>query len=104
MVDRGGIYWAETAEEGRRPALVLTRAAAIPVLDKVTVAFLTRRIRDIPTEVRLDESDGVPAECVATLDNVRTIPRALLGDPITSLSGPKMHEVCRALAVATGCE
>ncbi|MBK5219276.1 MAG: type II toxin-antitoxin system PemK/MazF family toxin [Thermoleophilia bacterium] len=91
-------------DEKSRPALVLTRAAAIPVLNQVIVALITRKIRGIPTEVPLDEGDGMPNECVISLDNLRTVPHALLGDPITSLSGAKMHEVCRALAVATGCE
>jgi hypothetical protein len=41
---------------------------------------------------------------VASFDNVRQISPALLSDPITSLSGPRMHEVCKALAIATGCD
>src|SRR5262249_4247475 len=62
-----------------------------------------RTIRGIPTEVRLGAGDGMPEECVVNLDNLRHVPRVLLGDPITTLSGPRMHEVCRALAIATGC-
>lgn len=104
MVSRGDICWCESPDEGRRPALVLTRAAAIPVMQKVTVAFLTRRIRDIPTEVRLGPDDGVPADCVVNLDNVRQISRTLLSEHVTSLSGARMHEVCKALAIATGCD
>lgn len=100
---RGDIYWLEHEDEGRRPALILTRAEAIPVLRRITIAYVTRTIRDIPTEVRLGESDGMPGECVVTLDNLETVNRGLLSDPITSLSGPRMHEVCRALAIATGC-
>jgi len=65
---------------------------------------MTRTIRGIPTEVRFDQTDGMPEECVATFDNVRQIPRSFLSEPITSLSGPRMHEVCRALAIATGCD
>jgi mRNA interferase MazF len=103
MVKRGDICWYEDAEEGRRPALVITRNEAIPIKQKVTVAFVTRTIREIPTEVRLSEDDGMPAECVVNLDNVRQVSRALLNEPIASLSGPRMHEVCRALAIATGC-
>jgi len=102
-VSRGEVYWTELPDERRRPAVVLTRDAALPVLRKVTVAFMTQTIREIPTEVRLGESDGMPKECVITLDNVRTIHRGFLRDRITSLSGPKMHEVCNALAIATGC-
>ncbi len=70
---------------------------------KLTVAYLTRTIREIPTEVRLSEADGLPAECVVNLDNIRQVPRVLLDDPITSLAGKRMHEVCAALAIATGC-
>ena len=104
MVNRGDVCWAETPDEGRRPALILTRSEAIPVLRKLTVAFLTTRIRDIPTEVRLDVEDGLPKECVVNLDNLRHISRSFLGEPITTLSGARMHEVCRALAIATGCD
>lgn len=102
-MSRGDICWLEHEEEGRRPALVLTRAEAIPVLRKVTIAFLTRTIREIPTEVRLGLEDGMPEECAVTLDNLRTVNQVLLGEPITSLAGKRMDEVCLALAIAHGC-
>jgi len=104
MVRRGDICWIEQVDEKRRPALVLTRETAIPVMGQVVVAFLTTTIRDIPIEVRLDPDDGVPCECVVNFDNLKTVPRARLSEPITTLSGPRMHEVCRALAIATGCD
>lgn len=100
---RGDICWIDDPDEGRRPALVLTRDEAIPVVRRLTVAYLTRTVRDIPTEVRLGSADGMPAECVVNLDNIRQVPRVLLDDPITSLAGKRMNEVCRALAIATGC-
>jgi mRNA interferase MazF len=103
MVKRGDVCWAELPEEGRRPVLVLTRAEAIPALRRVLVAPVTRTIRGLPTEVRLGEEDGMPDECVASFDNVQPASRALLGEHITSLSGPRMHEVCEALAISTGC-
>lgn len=103
MVNRGDICWFDFPDEGRRPALVLTRSEAIPVLQRVLVAPVTRTIRGIPTELRLDQADGMPQECVVSFDNVRQVPRLLLSDPITSLEGKRMHEVCQALAIATGC-
>lgn len=103
MVGRGDICWLELAEEGRRPVCVLTRQEAIPVMRNIVVAMVTRTIRDIPSEVRLERRDGMPVECAVSLDNLRTIPRALLTEPITRLSGQRMHEVCRALGIATGC-
>ena len=104
MVSRGDVCWVEFPDEKRRPALVLTRNEAIPVMRDVAVAYLTRTIRDIPTEVRLGTEDGLPAECVISLDNLRTVSRMRLTEPIASLSGARMHEVCRALAIATGCD
>ncbi len=104
MVSRGDVCWVEFPDEKRRPALVLTRNEAIPVMRYVAVAYLTRTIRDIPSEVRLGTEDGLPAECVISLDNLRTVSRMLLTEPIASLSGARMHEVCRALAIATGCD
>lgn len=100
---RGDIYWIDDPDEGRRPALVLTRNEAIPVMRKLTVAYPTRTVRGIPTEVRLDLADGMPAECVVNLDSIKQVPRVLLDDPIASLAGKRMDEVCRALAIATGC-
>jgi mRNA interferase MazF len=104
VVTRGDICWVELPEDGRRPVLVLTRAEAIPVLRRVIVAPLTKTIREIPTEVRLGRDDGMPDDCVISFDNVQATSRSLLTEPITSLSGPRMHEVCKALAIATGCD
>jgi mRNA interferase MazF len=69
----------------------------------VVVAMVTRTIREIPSEVRLGSRDGMPVECAVSLDDLRTVPRALLTEPITRLSGQRMHDVCRALGLATGC-
>jgi mRNA interferase MazF len=104
VVKRGDICWIELPDEKRRPALVLTREEAIPAMRRVVVACLTTKIRDIPIEVRLGSEDGLRRECVVNFDNLKTVPCALLTEPITTLSGPRMHEACRALALATGCE
>jgi mRNA interferase MazF len=103
VVSRGRVYWFEHPDTRRRPVLVLTRDAAIPVLTGVLVAFITTKVRGIPTEVALDIDDGMPTSCVITLDNLATIPVGMLTEPITRLDGARMHQVCVALAVATGC-
>lgn len=104
MVARGDVWWAEHPEIGRRPFLVLTREAAVPVLNRVIAIPVTRTIRGIATEVLLDRNDGMPEECVLTLDNLTALPKDLLRSRITRLSLARMREVCRALAIATGCE
>lgn len=100
---RGEVWWLEDPEVGRRPGLVLTRDAAIPVLSWVLVAPVTRTVRGIPTEVALDVEDGMPRACAATLDNVRPVRRALLTGRITVLSPGRMAEVCAALRIAVAC-
>jgi mRNA interferase MazF len=104
MVSRGDICWVSLPDEKRRPALVLTRNEAIPAMKRVVIAYLTTTVRGIPIEVPLGTADGLPRECVVNFDNLRTVRCSLLSEPITNLSGPRMHEVCRALAIATGCD
>lgn len=103
-MSRGEVWWLELAEEGRRPVCVLTREIALPVLSSVIVALVTRTVRGIPTEVALGEDDGMPVECAISLDNIRTVPRALLTERLTALSGTKLRAICLALATATGCD
>jgi mRNA interferase MazF len=83
---------------------VLTRSEAIPVLKAVTAVPATRTIRSIPTEVPLDEEDGMPQPCALSLDNVVTVPTVFFRERIARLSIERMSEVCRALALATGCD
>ncbi len=103
-MNRGEIWWLELPEHDPRPALILTRSAAIAVRRKVMVAPLTTRVRGIPVEVALSVTeDGVAKDCVANIDNVETVPQSLLTVRMTSLSPSRMREVCAALATATGC-
>jgi mRNA interferase MazF len=102
-VNRGEIWWLEHPDAGRRPACVITRQAAIPVLTSVLVAPATRTIREIPTELRLTREDGMPDECVLSFDSLATVPKALLTERITRISTARVDEICRALRVATGC-
>jgi len=90
-------------EAGRRPACILTRQAAIPVLRTLLVAPATTRMRGIPTEVRLGPDDGMPQECALSLDNVGPVYKTLLTERITRLGPGKLAELCAALNTAAGC-
>jgi len=102
-VTRGEVWWLHRPHRKPRPVCVLSREEAIPVMGRLVVATATTRRRQIPTEVELGPHDGMPRACVLSLDNVITVRRALLTDRITTLSPARMHQVCRALAIATGC-
>jgi len=87
----------------RRPFLVMTRSAAIPVLHSVLAAPITRTIRDIPTELKLGPDDGMPDECVASFDNLRVVPKAYLVDQICTLRPSRLTAACAALRTAVDC-
>lgn len=101
---RGELWWAEEPEWGRRPVLILTRDVAVAALHRLVVVPATKRIRGIPSEVVLDENDGLPAVCALTFDNLASVPKSLLTERICRLRGDRMAEVCAALAYATDCD
>jgi mRNA interferase MazF len=89
--------------EGRHPVCVLTRDEAISRLDNIVVATISSHTWGLQSEVPLGPEDGMSAECAISLDNLRTVPKALLTEPITKLGPDKISEVCRALDYATSC-
>lgn len=100
---RGEVWWGEIEDVGRRPFLVMTRSAAIPVLHNVLAAPVTRTIRSIPTELRLGAADGMPSECAVTFDNLRVVPKVNLVERLTVLDSLRLAEACRALRSAVDC-
>jgi mRNA interferase MazF len=100
---RGEIWWGETRQEKGRPYLVLTRDEAIPVLRTILVAPVTRTVRGIPTEIPLGSEEGLPAEGVATLDNLMTFPKAMLVRRMGALGAVRRAEPCDALRAAIDC-
>lgn len=100
---RGEVWWVETPEVGRRPHLVLTRDAALPVVAAVLAVPATRTVRGIPTEVRLGREHGLPEECALTLDNTTVLPKSYFVHRICELGPDVMARVCSALGHATEC-
>jgi mRNA interferase MazF len=98
---QGEIWWAET-EEKRRPVLVVTRSEAVPVLAGIVVAPVTRTVREIPTEIRLGEAEGLPVECAASFDNLQRIRRSALAERVGDL-GSRRRQICTALQALADC-
>ena len=101
VAGQGEIWWAET-EEKRRPVLVVTRSEAVSVLTGIVVAPVTRTIRDIPTEIRLGESEGLPVACAASFDNLQRIRRSALTERIGEL-GRRREQIRAALRALADC-
>jgi len=102
-VNRGEVWRGEHPDAGRRPYLVLSRDASIPVRRRLVVAPVTRTVRDVATEVVVDEDDGMPSACALSLDNVTTVPKYGLTELICRLGPERLDQVCRALGVAIDC-
>jgi mRNA interferase MazF len=88
----------------KRPVVVLTRDSAIAYLSTVTVAPITSTIRGVPSEVVLNEEDGMKAPCAVNLHNAVTISQNRLGRRVGQLSSFRMKEICLALGFSLGCD
>lgn len=98
---RGEVWWAQLPDPaGRRPVVLLSRDSAYRVRSAVTVAPVTRTIRNIPVEVLLDQKDGLPSRCVVNLDDVITISKPFLKERITALSAERMQQIDDAIRFA----
>ncbi|MCP5115646.1 MAG: type II toxin-antitoxin system PemK/MazF family toxin [bacterium] len=104
-LERGEIrLYRFAAPDKQRPVLVLTRHTALPYLSKVTVAPITSSVRGVPSEVVLDEGDGMKQTCAINLFSLSTVAAEKLGRRVARLGGDRMREVCTALRFALGCE
>jgi mRNA interferase MazF len=87
-----------------RPVVVLTRDSAVAYLSTVTVAPITSTIRGVPSEIILDEKDGMKAPCAVNLHNAVTVAQGRLGRRVAQLSLLRMSEICSALRFSLGCD
>ncbi len=103
-LERGEVrLYRFTSPDKPRPVVILTRTPSIHLMSTVIVASITSTIRGVPSEVMLDESDGMKKPCCVNLHNLHTIRQHQLGARVAVLSETRMNEICRALHFATGC-
>ena len=67
------------------------------------VAPITSIRRGAPSEVPVGIEEGLKHESAVNLDHVQTVEQDRLVGFVGTLVPVKMRQVCRALAVATGC-
>jgi len=104
LPQRGEVWWCEPPDIGRRPVVVLSRDAAIARRHRSIVAPCTTTIRGLQSEVLLEPGeDPIPLHSAVNLDSVESVAVGLLVERIGRLSGPRMGEVCSALAIAVAC-
>jgi mRNA interferase MazF len=104
-VSRGEIWLLDFPRpDKRRPVLVLSRPALIGVLHTVTVAAVTSALRGSPTEVPVGTDEGLKHRSCVNLCHVFTVHQSDLRTFIGTLNAAQMRGVCRALAIACGCD
>jgi mRNA interferase MazF len=102
-MERGEIRWyGFKAPDKNRPIVILTRNSALKYLNEVTIAPITSTIRDIPTEVIVDQQDGMKTMSVVNLDHIQTISKDKIGALITKISERKLEEIKLAMLFALG--
>lgn len=103
-MQRGEIWFAAVPDGGDRPVLVLTRDPVADRVGRIVVAALTRTRRGLASEVPLTAAiDDVPSDCVASFDNLHTLPRSAFRRRLATLSALRMARACRALRAAVAC-
>ena len=104
-IERGDVRLYRFAPPDKeRPVLVLTRQTSIGRLSNVTVAPITSTFRGVPSEVALNEGDGMKGPCAVNLHNAVTLAQRRMGRRVARLSSARMSEICQALRFALGCD
>jgi mRNA interferase MazF len=83
-----------------RPALILTRAAALPLLSWVTVAPITSTVRGLTSEVPVGARNGLDHDGVVSCDTIITVRRDALGAVIGLLFDDQEPALARAISDA----
>jgi mRNA interferase MazF len=84
------------------PVVLLSPTRLAKRRRRVTVVPVTSTTRNVPTEVSLDQRDGLRRPCVAATQDVLTIDQGVLLQPIATLNPERMAEIERALHLSLG--
>jgi mRNA interferase MazF len=103
VVAQSELWLMETANQKRRPVLVVSRDEVIPVLNNVVVAPVTSTVRDIPTCIPVGPDEGVDHDSVATFDNLAAVPKSVLTTRLGALGAGGRQQICAALDALANC-
>jgi len=103
VVARGEIWWGETPDDKGRPFLVVSRDAANDVMQRVLVAPVTTHVRSVPSELPVGPAEGLPYPSVASFDNLRPFPKAMLVRRLGAMEPSRSHLLCAVAAATLDC-
>lgn len=104
-VNRGEIWmYTFRPPDKKRPVLVIARQVLLDVLETAIVVPISTKQHGSPTEVELGVAEGLKATCCANFSNVQTVRQRDLVRFVGTIKSDKLHRICHAVAIATGCD
>lgn len=102
-MNRGDVYEARLWD-GWRPAVIVTRDSAIPLLSSVMIVPITSTVRGLPTEVAVGPEHGLRRDCCVSCDNVMTVRKHDIGARRGALGPTELRRLDNALRIALGLD
>lgn len=111
-IKRGDIYYANlnpvigSEQGGTRPVLIISNDIGNKHSPTVIIAAITSRQTKskIPTHFYLDEIDGLPANSIVLLEQIRTIDKKRLKERLTQIGEHHMEAINAPLLISIGVE
>lgn len=91
------IHIVQTQEGKERPAVVLTRALALPHANWIVVVPITSTRRGLRSEVSVGTESTIDHESVINCDNIQSVPRWALGRRIGQLTIGQDRQLTEAI-------
>ncbi|MCH7755941.1 type II toxin-antitoxin system PemK/MazF family toxin [candidate division KSB1 bacterium] len=102
---RGDVWLVDLGPRaGKRPAVILTRDAVIPYLNKLTVAEITSKGKGYPTEIDIGLKANLKKRSFVHVDNIQTVSKERFIKAIGSLEEKIMNVISRKVIFALNLE
>lgn len=109
-IKRGEIYYAElnpvigSEQGGNRPVLIISNDIGNKHSPTVIVAAITSKQtkHKIPTHCYLTNVEGMPADSIVLLEQLRTLDKKRLGERLTQLNESNMEAIDNSLLISIG--
>lgn len=109
-IKRGDIYYAElnpvigSEQGGNRPVLIISNDIGNKHSPTVIIAAITSKQTKskLPTHFYLSDIEGLPADSIVLLEQIRTIDKRRLKERLTQLDEPNMEAISKPLLISIG--